>query len=435
MPETELTRTNDSIESPELAVAEEELKYGDFRNTILHGNCCELLDGLPEKSIQTVVTSPPYWALRDYSLPESAWKSTGWSGCLGLEPTMEMWLSHIVEVFQSVRRVLRDDGTVWMNLGDSFCSKPQDGLKVKDLMGQPWRAALALQEDGWWLRADVLWHKPNPLPEATYGWRWARCRKQIGRDPNMGNDNFRNSGRYVDQETAQSNNLADGNVDTVIWEDCEGCEKCNNNNGLVLEKGSWRPTVAHEYIFLLAKSKEYFCDGEAAREMTGREVPWDEYMQADGHTVPGGDLKSGKNVGFGSKKASFTHPSGKNPRSVWSFPLQPFPGAHFATYPENLVRKCLTATASEKGACAECSSPWVREVMLTAETSGWRASCSCDAGEPVPCLVLDPFMGSGTTALVAKKMGHDFVGCELSEEYIKIADERLSVVMSQKRLF
>ena len=255
---------------------------------IMVGDCREVLDALTEHSVQCVVTSPPYWGQRDYGTAQKG---------IGLEADVTEWVDSIVQVFQKVRRVLRDDGTVWLNLGDKYAgsggaggdynpgglkdgvtggpvaSTRQSGLKQKDLMGLPWRVAFALQADGWYLRRDIIWHKPNPMPESATD----------------------------------------------------------------------RPSTAHEYIFLLTKQPHYFYDSDAIREP--------QITVPNPKDVNRSDYRPGDNQGFHGN-GMFTkhreyHPLGRTKRSVWTIPTQAFSGAHFATYPEKLVEPCIKAGTKE----------------------------------------------------------------------------------------
>lgn len=439
--------------------------FDENRVTIWQGDVRAVLAALPADSVHCCVTSPPYWGLRDYgtgtwdggdpdcehSTPRSrgedikpgdkqgtsagsrpnTQQECGKCGAkridaqIGLEATPEEYLAAMVEVFRGVKRVLRHDGTLWLNMGDCYASQPNQrgiddivgtkqetnrgsrstpsrsvaNLKPKDLVGMPWMLAFALRADGWYLRSDIIWAKPNPMPESV--------------------------------------------------ED--------------------RPTKAHEYIFLLTKSPRYFYDADAIRELTGTEAGWDEYQLADGRKMPSGTLQGGVNVGFGAKHDSFTHPNGRNKRSVWEVATQAFPEAHFATFPEALIQPCILAGTSEKGCCAHCGAPWRRIVAPSEEyaknlgkgyhdhagdgveyglrqkgggpksiaadyrTIGWEPTCECKSAilsgglqvEPAPCTVLDPFFGSGTTALVARKNGCRAIGVELNPAYIEIAKRRL----------
>lgn len=461
-------------------------------NQILQGDVLERLRQLPPDSVHCVVTSPPYWGLRDYGEP----------GQIGLEESPKDYVRRIVGVFREVRRVLRSDGTLWLNMGDCYATgagrvgdhpgggkqgarwrgdvdrvrdtkrgyradrlpngrgdqaailrrktradrdgshagknvamaalgpmtqpnrMPIDGLKPKDLVGMPWRIAFALQEDGWWLRSDIIWAKPNPMPESVKD----------------------------------------------------------------------RPTKAHEYLFLLTKSERYFYDADAIREPCVWGMPNSPEAfksphgqgftrRAQGEKVPSGwDTRKGdhrKKVGRYkipeqpnhplSKhrrqspppqpgQSNAFHPMGKNKRSVWQISTTPFPEAHFAVFPKNLVRPCILAGSSQHGACSRCGAPWrrvtrvsyvnpgnrstngprsddrkqmefgtagfkVRKERVT-ETVGWEKGCPC-LSDRVPCIVLDPFMGAGTTGLVAVEEGRHYLGIELNPEFIRIATTRI----------
>lgn len=268
---------------------------------LLQGDCRTILPTLADESVHCVVTSPPYWGLRDFGGDEQ----------LGLEPTPEEHVANMVEVFREVRRVLRHDGVLFLNYGDSY----QD----KQLVGMPWRVAFALQADGWWLRQDIIWHKPNPMPESVRD----RC------------------------------------------------------------------TKAHEYLFLLAKSKRYYFDVDAIREQTDNMSSWAEYAAADGHNLPHGNLSMGAKAGFGAMQDNLTHPLGRNKRSVWTIATAPFSEAHFATFPPALVEPCI------------------------------KAGC------PVGGTVLDPFAGAGTVGLVADRLGRDAILIELNPAYAAMASTRI----------
>jgi len=405
---------------------------------------------LADGSVHMCVTSPPYWGLRDYGL--ATWEG-GDGGCdheprrwdgpkqtqgaqsghssasdrldretcrcgavrrdagIGLEKTLEEYVANIVAVFREVWRVLRDDGTLWLNLGDCYASsvngrkaadivdddrtfrdKPfntaVDGFKPKDLVGQPWRVALALQADGWYLRSDIIWHKPNPMPESVTD----------------------------------------------------------------------RPTKSHEMLFLLSKRPRYFYDAEAIREPVG-EGTAERYRyayKAEGkraHTHHGDDYQTAEPGGIDPAR-------GRNRRDVWTIPTAPYKGAHFATFPPKLVEPCVLAGTSARGVCPECGAPWEREVERTelgerddtgrthstAEhrrtspgappergweasraTSGWRATCD-HGGESVPAVVLDPFCGSGTVGEICREHGRRFVGLDLSWTYLhELAYDRAEV--------
>jgi DNA modification methylase len=390
---------------------------------IIVGDCVEGLRTIADCSVQCCVTSPPYYGLRDY----------GHDGQIGLEDTPEAYIAKMVEVFREVKRVLRDDGTLWLNIGDSYWAgkgsngsskaratadergyaqssgtvtmdtRPTDGkhdvIKPKDLIGIPWMLAFALRADGWYLRQDIIWHKPNPMPESI-------------------------------------------------------TDRC---------------TKAHEYVFLLTKSARYYYDAEAVKEPSVDSVNsaarYKHAFWENGKHQTGGYSASGEKHTSGMKEFDGM----RNRRSVWSITTKPFKGAHFAVMPEDLVEPCVLAGTGARGCCSACGSAWRRIVeaespdgrkaivvggkaydedgnalmgdnmidkgvrgsfssnngaTLKRTTIGWEPSCSC-AADVVPCVVLDPFTGSGTTAVVALRHNLDFVGCELNEEYVKVAHDRI----------
>jgi len=382
----------------------------DKNRPILVGDVIEKLKEIPDESIDCVITSPPYWGLRDY----------GAEGQIGLEKTPEDYVKKMVEVFREVKRVLKKEGTCWLNLGDSYASqgggqveqtvrgkenyvnsgqmgnegcgtsrKAPQGLKPKDLVGIPWRVAFALQADGWYLRQDIIWSKPNPMPESVRD----RC------------------------------------------------------------------TKSHEYIFLLTKSPKYYYDAEAIKEKVGEVTRRAGTFRNDRYV---GNETFDNSCSFeGKRTANDGKPSlgGRNKRSVWTITTKPFKEAHFATFPEDLVEPMIKAGTSEKGVCPDCGKPWVRIVenlresnMDTDEplspgghqdsktlhrdgggvysrikTIGWQPSCKCGK-EPVPATVLDPFMGSGTTLLVARKLLREGIGIELNPDYAEMAKRRITII-------
>jgi len=310
---------------------------------IIQGNTLDALKQLEDGSVQCCVTSPPYWGLRSYLPADDPLKHFE----LGRESTPEEYVENMVAVFREVRRVLRDDGVLWLNLGDTYAGSGRGpsghngvvknqvrrqgfvgtrgrvppGFKRKDLVGIPWRVAFALQASGWWLRSDIIWHKVNPVPESVKD----RC------------------------------------------------------------------TRTHEYVFMLTKSAKYFYDAEAVKE------------QSAGQEQPG---------------------PMRNRRDVWTIATKPCPGAHFATMPPKLAELCIKAGTSSRGCCPECGAPWER-VLEKVVTVSWKPTCSCTAGDPVPCTVLDPFGGAGTTGLVAERLTRNSILIELNPEYCKLAEERI----------
>jgi len=308
-----------------------------LKDTILYGDCRETLKNLTNSSVQMCVTSPPYYGLRDYG---------GEKNQIGQEQTPEDFIDELVKVFSIVRDKLKDDGTLWLNIGDSYYNyRPSKGksypkqtvsktkqdppdysskrnnklsnLKEKDLIGIPWMLAFALRADGWYLRQDIIWHKPNPMPESVKD----RC------------------------------------------------------------------TKSHEYIFLLSKSKKYYYDNEAIKEPVKQD--WGTRNRANGKYHNSG---SGLQPHSGLTKSYTT----KNKRSVWSITNKPYKHAHFATFPPDLIVPPILA-GSKKGD-----------------------------------IVLDPFMGSGTTGMVAKQHGRYFVGCELHDDYSELIRQRMPVEISSQ---
>ena len=283
---------------------------------LLHGDCRSILPALPAGHFHTCVTSPPYFGLRDYGADRQ----------IGLEQTPDAFVAELIAVFRDVQRVLRDDGTLWLNMGDSYGTaqvKNMLGSKSpsmsKQLLGIPWRVAFALQADGWYLRQDIIWHKPNPMPESVRD----RC------------------------------------------------------------------TKAHEYIFLLSKSPRYYFDCEAIKEpaaggttKSNSKRLAEQAIARTGGLISGGTAKS--TLGTSAYKT-------RNRRSVWSVATRPFKGAHFATFPPDLIEPCILA------------------------------------GAPAGGHVLDPFNGAGTTGVVAIQHGRTYTGIELNSEYLEIARQRIDV--------
>ena len=301
-----------------------------MKDTILFGDCRETLKNVTNLSVQTCITSPPYYGLRDYGGEKSQ---------IGQEDTPEEYIQNLVSVFRSVRDTLKDDGTLWLNIGDSYynyrpgkgqglvkqtvsktkqdlpdkCARrgnKLDGLKEKDLIGIPWMLAFALRADGWYLRQDIIWHKPNPMPESVKD----RC------------------------------------------------------------------TKSHEYIFLLSKNKKYYYDNEAIKEPA---KDWGTRDRSKGKYHNSG---SGLSPHSGLTKSY----KRKNKRSVWSITNKPYKGSHFAVFPPDLVEICIKAGSKKND------------------------------------IILDPFMGSGTTAMVAKSLGRYYLGCELHEDYGNLIKDRVT---------
>ncbi len=404
-----------------------------------------------------------------------------WLGHLGLEPTPALYVEHMVEVFREVRRVLRSDGVLWLNLGDCYASaqghgrwendgskgderaqrrvgrwRDMDatdiGFKPKDLIGIPWAVAFALREDGWWLRGDNIWAKRNPLPESVRGWFWTRHRlrkNSIGNDE----DGWERTPREYDPE------IGGQRFKKPEYDDCPGCDKCAPHDGLILRKGSWRTTRAHEFVFQLTKSEDYYGDAEGAKEPSTERASGNSERMLEVPTRP--------NDHRGSSIPYEPDGTGRNLRSWWPITSTPFPGAHFATFPPALVEPCIKSSTPGKGCCSACGAAWARvtettyrndttttgrpavgngvkrtgreaEVMGFAVrtrridvTLGWLPSCECGA-ETIPSVVLDPFAGSGTVGVVARRLGRRFIGIELSDEYAKMARKRIENYHKQR---
>ena len=352
----------------------------EFR--ILEGDCLEVLRTIPDASVHCCVTSPPYWGLRDY----------GHDGQIGLESTPDAYVARMVEVFREVRRVLRDDGTLWLNLGDSYASTTKGsggygkstlgpnkdlqniqfqkmdprvfnpGLASKQLVGIPWRVAFALQADGWWLRQDIIWHKPNPMPESVRD----RC------------------------------------------------------------------TKAHEYVFLLAKSERYYYDSAALSEpakTAGQIGGLTSYAAVASGRKPSGNM-------IPERGAAYVRPVTRNRRSVWTVNTKPFKGAHFAVMPAALVEPCIKAGCPDQ-CCPACGAGYERIVEQKkgdTEASDWQPACDCAVDGTIPGTVLDPFAGSGTVAAVALSLGRSSIGIELNPQYVELAQERIANTIGSQPL-
>lgn len=315
-------------------------------NKVYNCDALTLLRAMASQSVNCIVTSPPYFGLRDY----------GMAGQIGLEETPAAYVAKLVELFREAKRVLRDDGTFWLNLGDSYASgeigrhdsvqanngrdwsgtrkalirqqtKLDTGLQQKNLIGIPWRVAFGLQDDGWILRSDIIWHKPNPMPESVTD----------------------------------------------------------------------RPTKAHEYVFLFAKSQRYWYDADAIKEPLSPESKLKyanpkAFKSLKGYHSDNSDPKGGGFRGKGGLSGfdgTNRINGGRNKRTVWSVTTEPFDGAHFATFPTKLIEPMILA------------------------------------GCPIGGVVYDPFMGSGTTALVARQNGREYIGSELNPSYVEITRDRL----------
>lgn len=423
---------------------------------LLHGCCTDVLRTLPAASVQCAISSPPYYALRDYGILPTTWPEIAYAPligvppvqvpamecCMGLEDDPLSYIGHLVHVFRLVRDVLRDDGVLWLNLGDSYAQpskwggnkqhagknqhslnggyqrsrRRSSGYKDKDLYGIPARAVLALQADGWYLRCDVIWEKPSGMPE---------------------------------------------NVDD-------------------------RPTRSHEYLYLLSKSEDYYYDAAAiaepsaqvdrpqrrrAEELADQAGLTDAHLaaiQAAGITDAGKArttqtgagcnsaevlaLASEAKAALGGYYREFIGSGMRNRRSVWRIPAGRYDGAHFATFPEGLVEPCVLASTAAR-ACPTCGAAWRRVFAQTGhvnqrkpsqdprfatqtKSTGWKPTkiatdeyqpgCRCEHNDGSGrCTVLDPFAGTATVGKVAERYGRDFVGVEANAAYIDLADQRV----------
>ena len=338
--------------------------------------------------------------------------------------------------------MLRDDGVAWLNLGDSY----GDG---GDRLGIPERVVMALQADGWIWRDTIIWAKKSSMPESLAGWRWERCRVKVGAEEPR-------------KQKLGAIGMRDHSDETMLgaaqYQDCPGCPKCADNDGLVLRKGSWRTTSSHEYIFMLTKSMGYYADGEAVK--TAAAASSIERVKSGFKT--NADNPGKQNVDVEIMGDRFLPGGMANRRSVWNdISPEPYGGAHFATFPSDLPRICIQASTSEKGVCSECGSQWARVVerekhptrdmeakrvatalatgredghvpgpdgmVDTTATIGWRPTCNHNA-PAIPAIVLDPFSGTATTCRAAQKLGRRAVGVDLSVEYLEQAVRRLSAV-------
>lgn len=396
-------------------------------------------------------------------------KCGAWRGCYGNEPTVEQYVANTVEIFAVLGHALRDDGAIWWNIGDTYAASGRGGnpeesafrkqaTNVGSLQPRfkahgiaagnkclvPFRVALALQDAGWIVRQDVIWRKPSPMPESIDGWRWERCRVKVAKSARSTYD------RHVECDpNGKPHAERDGKAfadQSERFQECPGCPKCADHGGYVLRRGSWRPTTAHEFVFQIVKSPEYFCDAAAALEATTGNA----HPQRRGVSQP---KLGGTNTDFGMRLTDTVEQ--RNPRSVWSISSEAYKGKHFAAFPTMLAWKCIQASTSAGGCCAACGSQYAPVVekgriptrpgndtkvngtddaehgnrdpqrhIAVKRTTGYRPTCDCNAGDPVPATVADPFTGSGTVLQVSINTGRRFVGSEIAEHYLPLIQER-----------
>lgn len=325
------------------------------RNVILPGNAVARLKELPDNSIDSIVTSPPYFRLRDY----------GHGGQLGLESRVDEWVDGLRNVLNECARVLVPTGTVWLNLGDSYSTHRREGAPRKSLLFGPERVALQLISDGWVIRNKLVWSKTNTIPSSV-------------------TDRF---------------------------------------------------TTRHEVIYLMSRSPKYYFDLDSLRQPhtskppkpRGRPIPIPVPRPAWLGPNSDGDAGLRRLHAAGLRG----HPLGKNPGDVWQLSVSQFRGAHFATYPEELSRRMVLA-GTPRMRCPNCRAPWTRKLVRSgahARRLPPRPTCACNE-RPEPGIVLDPFIGSGTTAISARKLGRDWLGIELNPGYIALAQARIEVGQS-----
>lgn len=485
--------------------------YNDGQARVLIGHVLDVLAELPAESVNVVVTSPPYWSQRRYAGEQSVIWGDGSKCALGLEKTIESYLTHLVEVMRAVKRVLRKDGVAWVDIGDKYAGSNSGkgdyrknkglqkdiynwegpaanitrwdkwrrdkggeehgvslsdepipaGLKPGDLCLIPQRLAIALQADGWGVRSQVIWWKPSAMPESVHGWFWAKHRIKVkaGSTTKVGNttdQGYRSWTVFSGQGTCRTR------MNNTKWADCPGCPKCQDNNGLMLRKGSWRPTEDYEPVLMLTKSKSYFADGEGVkRKLDQASIARNQYQWNSKQRTHSPEETRGNDH---REVGELFNPTGANLRTVWRIVSEGSRFQHFAAFPTELPRLCILASTSEKGYCDRCGEPWARVIKPSDEyaellgkswtedtdinhdlrmeigfaahtknvacsadyqTLGWRATCKClDAGVK-PAVVLDPFCGTGSTLLAAKQLGCKSIGIDISSEYCKMSAGRI----------
>jgi DNA modification methylase len=469
---------------------------------ILSGSVFDMLPTIEPGSVDCAVTSPPYWMLRSYLPKDHPLKALE----LGQEPTPQEYIANVVKWCGLVRDCLAEHGTLWLNVGDTYNQYngnrgasaslsariegaipdlPRgDGKTVANLAaGQlcliPQRLAIALQDDGWIVRSYIVWRKPSCMPDSITGWQWKRCKVKTKSQPKA----TRNKAASC-ESLPYSRDYSGGiiNAEKAEYEDCPGCKKCSPNDGFILRRGSWRPTSSWEPIIMLAKSADYFCDGETTKTPPANStVSRDKYTRilddtdeqfavAHDHETTCQDGAKLRDV-WAEDLEKLTKEQlialmleSMDAGDCWTIPFEPLKASHYAAYPSELVHRCLSAGVSSEGYCYNCSAPFVRVVesektfqsgsgksgnaiagkqdlgatatnstpdirmgpVTASRTLGWRPSCRCPNAKPRPGKVLDPFCGSGRTAIAAMRLGFDFVGVELNEDFVAMGKKLIS---------
>lgn len=325
-------------------------EINNLTNQIHQGDAFNLIEDVPDDSIHCAVTSPPYWGLRDYETEDQ----------MGLEDSVSEYIENLVELGKELQRVIRSDGSWWLNIGDVFAQEETEiegnRLPRKSKLLLPHRVAIALAESGWVVRSDVVWSKPNPMPHSTQ-------------------------------------------------------DRLNEEK---------------EFVFQLANSPDYWFDLDPIREPYSDSSI--ERIESDAPILNRATDRYADStpISGGENYSREINPDGKNPGDVWEFTVPSFSEAHFAVYPESLVERPIKSTCPPT-VCASCGAPYERGE----EKDEWLQVCSCSSKETAPGIVLDPFVGSGTTASTAKRLGRQFIGFELNPDYVAIAQQRAGVTVSE----
>jgi len=369
---------------------------------VVCGDAIDVLKTIPDNAVHACVTSPPFFRMRDYRSPSRVWGT--WTGALGLEPSPALYIEHLVEVCREIRRVLRHDGSFWLNLGDTFSSRKSEGLRPKNLIGVPWRVALALQADGWWLRCDAILSKRNLLPEAATD-RPTRSHEYLFlltksptyfydrvavAEPLAKSNAQRTTVRYNTRERYGADNGGNSGLDRLAARMRAGEHSTRNRRSV------WSITTrpykgAHFAVMSESAVEPCVLAGTSARGVCPScGAPWARVVERD---QPHRAVEVGKN----RRDGGLTAEHGMDRTGLSHMKYNEWLAAH------------------------------------PVRTTGWRPTCSCRASEPVPALVLDPFCGSGTTGVVALKHGRSFLGIDVSETYCEMARGRIAESIVEMR--